>query len=345
MRKIASIRRIDSVSPIPDADRIEVATVTGWKTVIKRGEFRAGDLIVYLEVDAWVPHELAPWLSKGKEPREYQGVIGERLTTAILRGQISQGLALPLSVLEDKEVPMEEGTDVSTALGIVKWERAVPEDAKALILGHTPTLIQKPSLERVQNIPGEVLSKYNVVPMSITEKVEGQSLIFYQLDGHFGVCTQEVEYVESMDNPRWQWAIENKIKGKLNEYLGDGFALQGEFIGPGIQGNYYGLTRYHFLLFDIYDIRKGEYLDPDHCRIQAITMGLDMVPIAEPFQGKMTVEDVLAYADGYSQVPTLVARYGEKPVKKAREGVVFSARQGARFTFKAVSNKYLLKHQ
>ena len=96
MRKLASIRKIADIRPIPDADAIEVAVVDGWKVVVKKGEYSVGDLAVYIEIDSWVPYELAPFLSKGQEPREYNGVTGERLRTVKLRGQVSQGLLLKM---------------------------------------------------------------------------------------------------------------------------------------------------------------------------------------------------------------------------------------------------------
>ena len=96
MRKLASIRRIADIQPIEGADAIVVATIDGWKVVVKKDEFNVGDLAVYLEIDSWVPHDLAPFLSKGNEPREYGGVKGERLRTIKLRGTTSQGLLLKL---------------------------------------------------------------------------------------------------------------------------------------------------------------------------------------------------------------------------------------------------------
>ena len=126
-RKLATIRVINNLKPIPNADLIEVAVIDGWEVVIKKGEFNVGDLCVYFEIDSWIPHELAPFLSKGKEPREYKGVKGERLKTIKLKGQISQGLVLQReSVLtHDYENPTE-GTDVTEYLNILKWEREVP---------------------------------------------------------------------------------------------------------------------------------------------------------------------------------------------------------------------------
>ena len=99
MRKMATIRKIDSIRPIPGADAIECAIVGGWTCVVKKGEYTVGDLAVYLEIDSWVPTELAPFLSKGKEPRVFDGIKGERLRTVKLRGQLSQGLLLSLGVL------------------------------------------------------------------------------------------------------------------------------------------------------------------------------------------------------------------------------------------------------
>ncbi len=84
MRKLATIRRIDEIRPILGADAIEAAVIGGWTVVVKKSEFSIGDLAVYLEIDSWVPTELAPFLSKGSEPREFNGVKGERLRTVKL---------------------------------------------------------------------------------------------------------------------------------------------------------------------------------------------------------------------------------------------------------------------
>ena len=119
MRKLATIRRIDAIRPIPDADAIECAVIGGWSVVIKKGEYRAGDLAVYCEIDSWIPHELAPFLSKGQEPREFEGIRGERLRTVKLRGTTSQGLLLPLSVLE-KVGKLIKRTDGQLSLAINK---------------------------------------------------------------------------------------------------------------------------------------------------------------------------------------------------------------------------------
>ncbi len=103
LRKLATIGTIDQILPHPNADRLELAKVRGWQVVVKIGEFKAGDKVIYLEVDSWVPTEIAPFLSKGQKPRMYNGIKGERLRTIKLRNELSQGLILPISILEKVE--------------------------------------------------------------------------------------------------------------------------------------------------------------------------------------------------------------------------------------------------
>lgn len=95
-RMMAWVAKINEVRSIPDADSIEAYRVGGWWVVDKKKAHLEGDLCVYVSIDSWIPHDLAPFLSKGKEPREFNGVKGERLRTVKLRGQVSQGLLLPL---------------------------------------------------------------------------------------------------------------------------------------------------------------------------------------------------------------------------------------------------------
>ena len=100
-RKMATIRRIDTIGPIEGADAIEVATVGGWKVVVKKGDFAPGDLAVYCEIDSFIPTKIAPFLTKPDHyPKVFEGVEGERLKTVRLRKTLSQGLLLPLKKIE-----------------------------------------------------------------------------------------------------------------------------------------------------------------------------------------------------------------------------------------------------
>ena len=340
MRKLASIRKIAELNPIENADAIEVATVDGWKVVVKKGEFNVGDLAVYLEVDSWVPTELAPFLSKGKDPREFNGVKGERLRTIKLRGQLSQGLLLPMGVLAVKtdsgsylgDWDQFEGHDVSERLGIQKWERPIPAQLAGLMKGSFPSFIPKTDQERAQNIVKEIKAAAEAELMfEVTEKLEGSSMTCYLRDGEFGVCSRNIDLKFDETNAFWARAIEDDIENKLRA-LGRNIAIQGELIGPGIQGNIYNMPQTRYRVFDIYDIDKGEYLLPAERRRLCEVLGLIHVPVVyEYFMMDGDVQGLLEIADGESELNSFVLR----------EGLVFKQVDGG-MTLKAVSNKYLL---
>lgn len=343
MRKMASIRRVDNIVPIPGADAIECAVIGGWSVVVKKGEFKIGDLAVYLEIDAWVPTELAPFLSKGKEPRVYNGVSGERLKTVRLRGQISQGLLLPFTAAmaikmgagPDSRFSDYEGQDVSEHFGIQKWEPEIPAQLAGVTKGLFPSFIQKTDQERVQNLVGvndeAARTHYR---FEVTEKLEGSSMTVFMHDGEFGVCSRNLELKFSESNAFWAAAIKYDIENKLRLIGLNDIAIQGELIGPGIQGNIYNLTSPEFHVFDIYDIRKGEYLSPRLRRDVVAMLQLNHVPVimSDVMLPSGNVQDILAMAEGKSMLND----------KQEREGIVFKSVSGG-ITFKAISNRYLLK--
>jgi RNA ligase (TIGR02306 family) len=336
MRKLASIRKIDSIDPIVGADAIEVATVGGWKIVVKKGEFAVGDLAVYLEIDSWVPTELAPFLTKSKEPRVFEGVKGERLRTIRLRGQLSQGLLLTLDTALPFTNTFVEGDDVSDVLNIQKWERPVPAQLAGQVRGNFPSLIPKTDQERVQNLATEIGvaqgSSYEV-----SEKLEGTSMTCYLIDGEFGVCSRNLDLKRDENNSFWATAIADDIEAKMRAATGVGdFAIQGELIGPGIQDNIYKLSKPEFHVFDVYTIVGGEYMKPIHRRsfVEQV-MGLKHVPVIDAsFVISTNVEGLLAMAEGASML---------NPAQE-REGIVFKQVNGG-MTFKAISNTYLINER
>ena len=333
MRKMASVRKIDAVGPIEGADAIEVATVGGWKVVVKKDEFKAGDFAVYCEIDSWIPTEIAPFLSKGKEPREFEGVKGERLRTVKLRNQLSQGLLLPYAVLGRIA---GEGEDVSEELNIKKWEMAVPVQLAGQVRGNFPTAIPKTDQERAQNLVKEIVAANEAsVKFEITEKLEGSSMTCYLIDSEFGVCSRNLDLKRDENNSFWATAIREDIEAKMRE-VGDNFAIQGELIGPGIQGNIYKLTKTEFYVFDVYDVAQGRYLNPSERQALIQVMGLKHVPIvayAASLYDTLGITDIpqlLKFAEGKSTL-----------FNTEREGIVFKETNGG-MTFKAISNKYLL---
>ena len=329
MRKMATVRVIASILPIPNADSIECAVIGGWKVVARKGEYRSGDLVVYCEIDSWIPHELAPFLSKG-EPKEYNGVKGERLRTVRLRKQLSQGLLLPYSIVGRIAA---EGEDVSESLNIQKWEAPVSPQLAGQVKGNFPSQIPKTDQERVQNLKRE-LETHDSVLFEVTEKMEGSSMTCYLIDGEFGVCSRNMDLKRDENNTFWKVAIEGDIEQKLRAYGADNIAIQGELIGPGIQGNIYKLLSHRFKVFDVYDIQEGYYLLPEERKAFVDAIGLKHVPVlGTHLLVDPDIDSILLTAEGASALNP----------NQEREGVVYKS-MNSQFSFKAISNKYLLKN-
>lgn len=332
MRKLVTLRKVSSVSPIPGADNIEKVSVDGWDVVAKKGEFRPGDIGVYFEIDSWVPNAVAPFLTKpGKEPSVYEGVSGERLRTVKLRGQVSQGLLLPLSALEQ--------VDLSSAFGVTKWERPFTGPGLAgSPRGNFPSSIPKTDQERVQNMPLSVLSSHS---WHVTEKLEGSSMTCYLIDGVFGVCSRNIDLKEEEGNTFWKVArmcnVEKTLREVAMSYGITHLAIQGELIGPGIQGNIYKLDQHQFHMFDVLVYGKkqspngdvwGRILEQsEFAPVPAIDSSLAVLSAGD---GRLK-EMFLDMADGTSRIGNCL-----------REGLVFRSKDDPELSFKAVSNKYLL---
>jgi RNA ligase (TIGR02306 family) len=340
-RKMATIRRIDEIRPIQDADAIEAYRVGGWWVVDKKNAHKVNDLVVYVEIDAFIPHEIAPFLSKGKEPREYNGVKGERLRTVKLRGTTSQGLLLPLSILPhslgfefatDKTV----GEDVSLWLGIQKWEAPIPAQLAGDVEGVFPTVIPKTDQERIQNLTEELKTwqSNSAFTWEVTEKCDGSSMTVFVHGDREGVCSRNWALKETAGNTLWSVARRERLIEKVRQ-TGRNLALQGELIGEGIQGNAYNIKGQDFRLFDIYDIDRGEYLGPLERRVFAETHGIKHVPVLAT---EMVIEEwvtgLLTMADGVSTLNP----------KTNREGLVFKCNTFGGPSFKAISNKWLIKN-
>lgn len=338
MRKLATIRKIDAISPIPDADAIEVAHVGGWRVVVKKGEFKVGDLAVYLEIDSWVPHELAPFLSKGESPSVFNDVKGERLRTVKLRGQISQGLLLPIAVLphalgyeyaKDGAV----GEDVSTWLGVQKYEAPVPAQLAGMVRGPFPTQIPKTDQERIQNLTAE-LEEWKAAGLSweVTEKLDGTSMTVYVNGDDEGVCSRNLNLKATESNSLWAAATRGAMIEKLRS-TGRNLAIQGELVGEGIQKNMYKLKGQHFFLFDVYDIDRGAYLNPKERQALARELDIAHVPVLKEDEvlEVCTVEHILKWAEAKSVMGGA-----------DREGIAFKCNE-REVSFKAISNVFLIK--
>lgn len=346
MRKMATIRKIDVLRPIEGADAIECAVVGGWTVVVKKGEYTAGDLAVYCEIDSFIPTAIAPFLTRpGHYAKTFEGVEGECLRTVKLRGQLSQGLLLPLTVLPralgfEFATDSTVGEDVSEWLGITKYEAPVPAALAGEVRGMFPSQIPKTDQERVQNLKTELAEWMSEgLHWEVTEKLEGSSMTVYVMDGEVGVCSRNLDLKRNPDNSLWRAAIKYGLEEKLIAG-GRNIAVQGEIVGNGIQGNIYQMRDQDFLVYDIYDIDAGCYFTPaerkafvaehklNHCPVLAYSANLTDT------LGITNMDQILKFAEGKSVIGMIGCE---------REGLVFKCHEKT-VSFKAISNRYLLKH-
>ncbi|MDO8365951.1 MAG: RNA ligase (ATP) [Saprospiraceae bacterium] len=328
MRQLASIQRIKALEPIENADAILKATILGWQLVVKKGEFQVGDLCVYCEIDSLLPD---------REEFEFLRPRKMRIRTVRLRGQISQGICFSLSILPEG-VYIQEGADVTEALGVTKYEPPMPANLLGIALGPFPSFIPKTDDTRVQVLQ-ELLDKFVGEPCYIVEKLDGSSVTYYLKEGHFGVCSRNLELLENPNNSIWQIAramdLENKLAG-----LGRDYALQGEIVGEGIQKNKYHLRGQKVYFFNVFDIDAYRYLDFPEFRAMLEHLELSPTPVLEA--------DYLLSND----IPLLVEKSIGKSVLNAeiqREGIVIRPlmeRQDTigRVSFKAINPEFLLKY-
>ncbi len=267
MRKLASIQKIKALEAIQGADAIEKATVLGWQLVVKKGEFKVGDLAVYCEIDSLFPD---------KPAFEFLKPRGMRIRTIRLRGQISQGICFPLSILPKEFEPIED-EDCTEVLGITKYEPPIPACLSGVIKGKFPSFIPKTDETRVQVLQ-KVLDKYKGEKCYVTEKLDGSSTTYYIKENEFGVCSRNLELLEDEENSFWKVARQLDVENKLRS-LGRNISLQGELIGEGVQNNKLKLKGQTVRFFNAFDIDKFEYLNFYEFNLLLNSLNLQGVPI------------------------------------------------------------------
>lgn len=330
MRKLVTIRTLDSVVPHPNADRLELARVGGWQCVVPKGLHSQGERVLFFEIDSVLPVvEPFEFLRKSCYIKR-DWVEGFRLRTIRLRGEWSQGLVMPMAVLDHfRVVHNPDEDDLAAALGVVKWDPPVPACIAGEVVGHFPPEVPKTDQERVQNVDPDSIPGY----YEMTEKLDGTSMtVIVGPDRDIRVCSRNYELRETENNTLWQVARAHFV-GAFDRNL----AFQGELIGPGIQGNTYELQRPRYFVFDIYDIDQQRYLRGGERFAITEEAGLDHVPVLANFVlGTLGADKLVEMADGKSELAP----------NKPREGLVFKALELDRdFSFKAISNQWLLKNE
>lgn len=366
MRKLVTVRQIKDITPIPGADFIAYATIDGWGTIIKKSEFKVGDPCLFFEIDSFIPvsDTRFEFLSK---TTKYLDQEGYRLKTMRMRGHISQGLALPLSMFPEIKSP-ESDKDYSDVLKVIKYDVAVADNSQRPGLksgkpaGKFPSFIPKTDQERIQNLT-HLFNTMADEPFEETLKLDGSSMTCYKIKHiptlwdkfksffgfkskpyHFGVCSRNLEIkpedtgVQTFNNDGKESVYDKSdfwnaaIKYDIEKRLPVGYAVQGELIGPKIQANHEKVTSLEYYIFDVFDIDKQMYLNPSERVMFCNMYNLNHVPVTNSicYPLDFGLDKLLLHVEGESMNPGTVS-----------EGRVYKHLYKP-LTFKAISNKYLL---
>lgn len=367
MRKLVTIRQISNILPIPNADAIEEVQVDGWSVVSQKGIHSVGDFVLYFEIDSFLPESdprFASFMKFGTQT--FEGVVGHRLRTKRLRGVYSQGIIIPLAEFPEVATLLEdEGTcwegasnedllatvnakDLAALIGVVKYEKPEPAngyqgDAK----GNFPSFLRKSDQERIQNLYHKVQGSDEV--FAPTLKMDGSSVTVFCVDEKYteetvGYCSRN----QMLKIPDSQVMLENTgnfYQGVFNSRLfakaaaikdiyGFSCAIQGELVGPGIQGNFEKFDTYQVFAYRIFNVDKGEYLNYTEFAEICDKLNIQRVPLVGEPQAilQKPLTEILAISEGKSIN------------NKMREGIVWQSLTSP-FTFKAISNKYLEKNE
>ena len=364
-RKLASVQKIKAIKPIEGADKIEIVQVLNWDCVAKKGEYQVGDEVIYFEIDSLLPDIPAFEFLRGSSWS--QKLNKYKIRTHKFRGQISQGLVMPIKDLEELDrqihnreecVPIAyvEGTDLTEILEIEKYEPPVSNGPLGDLINHE-WYVPKTDEERIQVCAEDILPEY-------MKSEQGDWYASVKLDGTS--CTAGLFEDMFLIGGRNQWYKDEnmytttvKKYGDIEKHLrdyqkltGKYIVFQGELCGPGIQSNRLGLKEKEWFIFNVWVSDTGKmdsYKKLDLLRFLNMCddFGLPHVPII-PVSAKFdfkattdideTVENLLKYVDGIKYRTF----FDDASPSQIAEGAVFRMNDMS-YSFKVVSNKFLLK--
>ncbi|MDR1248500.1 MAG: RNA ligase (ATP) [Treponema sp.] len=333
MRALVTIRRAGEITAIPNSDFLEAVRIMGWQCVVKKGEFTAGDMGVYFEVDSFLPLDPRYEFLRASSYRENDdNGQGFRIRTAKMRGQLSQGLFLRLSLFPELK-GCSEGEDVTEKLGVRKWYAPETSAAGGTIIGDRPFGIPASDEIRIQSAT-ELLDALRGKPYYITTKMDGTSGIVYYIDGKIGCCSRNKEIKDEADALYWMPVYRYGLKEKLAAY-GKNIVLTGEICGPGIQKNRLRLSAPEWYVFDVMDWDTRSYVSYDDMLAICASLELPVVPLEERGDSfSYTLEELLEKARG------------KYPSGLDKEGIVARDSISPKaVSFKALNNDALLKEK
>ena len=362
-RKLASVQKIKAIKPIEGADRIEIVQILNWDCVAQKGQYKIGDLVIYFEIDSLLPDIPAFEFLKGSSWS--QKLNKYKISTHKFRGQISQGLVIPIRQLTEiynqinkssvSSIDYDEGDDLTALLKIEKYEPPVSNGPLGDLIHHE-WYVPKTDEERIQVCAEDVLPKYIKSEQDdwyASVKLDGTSCTAGLFEDMFlvGGRNQWYKGPNMYTETVKKYITEEKLRAYC-ETTGMYVVFQGELCGPGIQCNRLGLSEKDWFVFNVFTSDTGKmdsYIKCDLLNMLNICeyFGLKTVPLI-PSEAKFnfktttdideTVENLLKYVDSIKYRTF----FDDASPNQIAEGAVFRINDMS-YSFKVISNKFLLK--
>ena len=335
-RTLVKIVKIVSIHPIEGADRIEIAKIKGWQCVVEKNKYHVDELVIYFGIDS---------ILDKTDPNTadfYKNNPTGRIRTIKLRNVLSQGYIVPLTWLSDRGYDIskyDENADITTEMGVTKY--VAPEEIDIYLPKgdkHVPypSFVRKTDEERLQNNL-DFLIKLIKRKIVITVKYDGSSFTIIIHNNMIILCSRNYLLTdESQENSHYfvmfrKLGIENELKN-----LGMNIAIQGELIGPKINGNKIGVSECQYYVFNIWNIDTQTYLLHDDVMRICEILKLNHVPIVfcgESSNIELTLDKLLETANNLKYQNGHLA-----------EGIVIKTidDENDRVSFKVISNAFLL---
>lgn len=367
------------IEPHPNADAIELAKIGEYRSIIRKGQYKDGDLVIYIPEAAvlpeWVLKKLDFWDNDNNKGK-LNGPKGNRVKAIRLRGIVSQGLIFPLEFRKDvvdvdtnissdvwvlikgeaeSGIVINKDTDYAKIMGIEKYEPPIPIHMAGEVFNAFGMTI-KYDIENYKKWPDILLEGEDVV---MTEKLHGTWMCAgYHPNSTVPIVTSKglsdkglaFKFNEANKNNLYINALKNTTDEKGNNIIArykylrndsEPFYILGEIFGAGIQDLTYGNNPPSFRVFDIYvgEPGKGKYLNWDELVQVCHLLQVQTVPLL--YRGPFSVNKMQEVTDGKETVT------GKETC--IREGVVIKPipeRNNdsiGRVILKNVSDKYLTR--
>ncbi len=355
--KLSSVQKIIDLQPIEGADKIEVATVLGWQVVVKKGEYKIGDLCAYIQIDTIVP-----------DVPEYEFMRERkfRVKTIKLRKQLSQGLIVPLP---GKMSNWKVDEDLTESMGIKKYEKpdnnpleryekprmpkvwykklvcqfkynylykAFPKLQRLSRSPFPKHLVSITDEERIQNTP-KTLELYRGKKFVVSYKLDGSSITIIHSKSFgkskFRICSRRFELHDKTND--WYRVFKStnfnfEILKLVEHFKTNDIIVQGEAIGK-FNGNHHNLQSEQIRLFNIYV--NGKRLNQLEFSEVCKSMQIPYCPVYRVTELNHTLQEILKESEIQDVINPHVPA----------EGLVWRCIED-NMSFKVINNNYLLKH-